>query len=624
MSVLKHPICFRHSFQCRLFLVFSSIAALISILLCALFFTREITQHRAQTTEQLQMLSRHLADSIRLPLYGENREMLQQLAQETARTPGIRSVVITALDGRVLAVVGSKGADGNSKIITQIAEVRSMPMEASLDMGLADNSGNAAGALLGFVYLERGTADLDAAIARIIAVSCLISFFSWLLITGLCHLVLRKVTHSFNALAEGVQLMQSGAFETRINVTGKDEPARMAAAVNGLAESLQQREAENRRLNQQLLDVLSTLKENEAKLKNIMDRLPVAVAWSDQDESIEYINHFFIDRFGYDHADLPTVTDWLQRAYPEPEYRRQITAKRCAARDAALRGDTENSSYEATLTCKDGTTRRVIVSHQVTNRQCIAITVDVTERDLLQEQSIRIQKLESLGVLAGGIAHNFNNVLTGVMGYISFARRFIEEGHKSHKHLQSAEEATQRAAGIAKQLLTFARGGAPVRKPVSLRPLLESALALAAAGSCVEPTVDLSPDLHAVLADEGQLNQAFYCLILNAVQAMPNGGTLTVRGSNVSLDKGKAGGLMPGDFVELSFEDSGCGISEENRRQIFVPYFTTRAEIGKGMGLATVHSIVTRHGGAINFHSEVEQGTTFTIHLPSADSWPAV
>ena len=232
-------------------------------------------------------------------------------------------------------------------------------------------------------------------------------------------------------------------------------------------------------------------------------------------------------------------------------------------------------------------------------------------------RSIKSQKLESLGVLAGGIAHNFNNILTGVLGYISFSLKFLDESHKSFKLLQEAEKATWRAAGMAKQLLTFARGGAPVKKVVSVRRLIDESVSLAFAGTIVQSRVEIPSFLHSVYVDEGQISQVFNNLFVNAIQAMPSGGTLTIRAENGTMVSDKDGCCQPENCVRLYFEDEGCGIPEENLQKIFDPYFSTKPS-GSGLGLASVHSIVYKHGGQITVQSEVGKGTVFTICLPSA------
>ena len=238
------------------------------------------------------------------------------------------------------------------------------------------------------------------------------------------------------------------------------------------------------------------------------------------------------------------------------------------------------------------------------------ILSDVSERKRMYDERIRNEKLESLSLLAGGIAHDFNNYLAGVMGNISFARTLLDSSHKPYKLLGEAEVATQRAAGLARQLLTFARGGAPVKTVISVRQLLLDAVTLVLRGTKVKPVLLIPEHLENVEADEGQLTQALHNIIINAVQAMPGGGILTIAAQNIyDSDTSSAG------FVKMSFTDEGCGIAAENLEHIFDPYFTTKTD-GTGLGLASAYSIVTRHGGHISVQSTLGKGTTFELFFP--------
>jgi len=291
--------------------------------------------------------------------------------------------------------------------------------------------------------------------------------------------------------------------------------------------------------------------------------------------------------------------------------------------DAEQRGRwTDTKTFEARQRCKDGrwlwveinSTPERDAAGNITGYQ--GITREITERKEREKEQLKIEKLESLGVLAGGIAHDFNNILTGIMGNISFAQMFLDSGHKSYKPLDEAEKASVRAGELAHQLLTFARGGEPVKKVISLQQLVNECVSLVLSGSNVKGAIEIPDSIHEIEADEGQLNQVFHNLIINAMQAMPGGGTLTVTARNMTLRGENSMKLPGGSYVRLSFADQGCGISDEDLKRIFDPYFTTKPT-GSGLGLASAQSIIARHGGHIGVSTVIGKGTTFTIHLPS-------
>lgn len=283
---------------------------------------------------------------------------------------------------------------------------------------------------------------------------------------------------------------------------------------------------------------------------------------------------------------------------------------------------TGSATFEAQHLCKDG--RWLWVEISSTPKRAPDGTVigfhgisrEITERKERENELLKIEKMESLGALAGGIAHDFNNILTGIMGNISFAKMFLDADHKSYKPLAEAEKASLRAGTLANQLLTFARGGEPVKKIVSLKPLVNETVSLVLRGSNVKGIIEITEAVHSIEADEGQVMQVFHNIIINATQAMPGGGTLTVSGENEHLEGANSMNLPGGSYVRLSFTDQGCGISDIDLKKIFDPYFTTKSS-GTGLGLASVHSIVNRHGGHIGVRSTTGSGTTFTIHLPS-------
>ncbi|HLE41617.1 MAG TPA: ATP-binding protein [Nitrospirota bacterium] len=247
---------------------------------------------------------------------------------------------------------------------------------------------------------------------------------------------------------------------------------------------------------------------------------------------------------------------------------------------------------------------------------------DATEKQKLEEEILKAGKLESVGILAGGIAHDFNNILTAITGNISLAMRDIKPSDAIFRRLVDAESACLRAKELTYQLLTFSKGGAPVKKTVSVSEIIEDSARLALAGSNVRCKISVPDDLLPADVDEGQISQVINNLLINAVEAMPGGGVITVRAENLTAGKGDALPLAYGKYLKISIQDQGTGILPGHLRKIFDPYFTTKQK-GSGLGLAICYSIVKKHDGHISVESVLGSGTTFSIYLPASSKEPA-
>lgn len=244
---------------------------------------------------------------------------------------------------------------------------------------------------------------------------------------------------------------------------------------------------------------------------------------------------------------------------------------------------------------------------------------DVTEQRQAEQRLQHLAKLESLGVLAGGIAHDFNNSLAVILGNLSLASRLPDAGPETREALAHAEEATKRARDLAQQLVTFAKGGTPVKRTASIAAVVREAAGFYLRGSNVAAKLSLSPDLWLLDFDPAQMSQVLQNLFINAVQAMPNGGTVHVDASNVELGHAAGIPLPPGRCVRIRVSDEGIGIPASNLDRVFDPYFSTK-DGGTGLGLATAHSIVLRHGGHLGVESAVGVGSTFTLYLAASTS----
>ena len=244
---------------------------------------------------------------------------------------------------------------------------------------------------------------------------------------------------------------------------------------------------------------------------------------------------------------------------------------------------------------------------------------EIDEKARMQEDLIRVQKLESTGVLAGGIAHDFNNLLSIIIGNLSLAQIHAKKDENISKILIDTEKSCFRARDLTKQLLTFSKGGSPVKKTMSVIELIKETVIFALRGSNVGYAFSITPELFPVNVDEGQINQVISNIVINASHAMPEGGTVVITGENIEIEPGNAFGtpLPPGPYIKISIQDHGTGIAKKDLPSIFDPYFTTKAT-GSGLGLATAHSIIEKHDGFISVQSREAKGTTFHIYLPAS------
>jgi PAS domain S-box-containing protein len=245
---------------------------------------------------------------------------------------------------------------------------------------------------------------------------------------------------------------------------------------------------------------------------------------------------------------------------------------------------------------------------------------DISERKRLEEERFTTGKLESLGTLAGGIAHDLNNILTVISGNIGLAQ--IEAPGNARillSALNKAGQAAQHAARLSGQLLTFSKGGAPVKRVGSVTEVVREGAEFSLYGSNLQAELDLPGDLWQAEMDRGQIEQVINALLMNAREAMPHGGKVIVAARNVEVDDNAVSSLSKGRFIKISITDSGGGIDDELANKIFDPYFTTKPT-GSGLGLSIGYSIIKKHGGLLHLESSTSEGSIFSFYLPAADA----
>jgi signal transduction histidine kinase/CheY-like chemotaxis protein len=290
-----------------------------------------------------------------------------------------------------------------------------------------------------------------------------------------------------------------------------------------------------------------------------------------------------------------------------------------------LRNPSGIPSVEMRVKHRDGSWRILeIKAKEITRHHTLKGLIvncrDITDRRKIEEELHKAQKLESLGLLAGGIAHDFNNILTSIIGNIALAKMDIDAESEIFESLTDAEKASYRAKDLTLQLLTFSRGGAPVKKTTSLIELIQETVTFTLRGTTIQCDLSIADDLWLVDVDEGQISQVINNLIINAIQAMGGDGKIDITAKNrvIGPIEKRRYPLSPGCYVAIAIKDYGTGIPEELLQKIFDPYFTTKKD-GSGLGLSTVYSIIKNHSGHVEVDSQLGQGATFTLFFPISE-----
>jgi len=383
-----------------------------------------------------------------------------------------------------------------------------------------------------------------------------------------------------------------------------------------LEELVQERTAQLTTANEQLQGeiikrkgVEESLRAEQQRLFTLLDGLPGFVYLQAPDYSIRFANRYFREHFGSNQEGRPCYEILKRCKGPGrceecPTYR-VFDTKSPQQWEWIGPDGRVYEIYDYPFTDIDG------------SPLVLELGVDITDRKKMEEELLKAQKLESLGVLAGGIAHDFNNILVAIMGSFSLLR-FVKSEDKFFEVLSKAEKAANRAKDLTRQLLTFSKGEPFITKTSSISELLKDTTSFCLRGSKVKHEFCLSNNLWPVEIDEGQISQVINNLIINADQAMPDGGIIRISTENVRIRANEGLPLKEGKYVKISIKDQGIGISEEDLHKIFDPYFTTKSD-GSGLGLAISYSIVNKHKGYIMAESKVGVETTFILFLPASE-----
>ena len=357
----------------------------------------------------------------------------------------------------------------------------------------------------------------------------------------------------------------------------------------------------------------NSLKKSEKKHRTIIETTSEGFIFTDSDNVIIDTNNSLCNLLGYSKKEILGKSPF---DFVDEEGKKILLAQ------SQKKLNSLHNVFEISLINKNNKKIPVIfnattiIDDEKKTTGSFAFVTDISERKDTEKQLQKIENLESIGTLAGGIAHDFNNILTGIYGNVSLVQLQLSKDHAANRYLEGIQKSMERAIKLTNQLLTFSKGGAPIKENVQLEKLIIDVVTFDLSGSNVKPIFNIDEDLWHTQADKGQIQQVFSNLAINANQATKNGGKLHISMSNTIIADNEIQDLESGNYIKIIFRDEGSGISKENLDKIFNPYFTTK-KTGNGLGLATTYSIIQKHKGHIDIKSEVNIGTTFTILLPA-------
>jgi PAS domain S-box-containing protein len=390
----------------------------------------------------------------------------------------------------------------------------------------------------------------------------------------------------------------------------KEELLAEIAGLNRRIEMLQKAEANQRKT------VEEALRESEAKYRELFDIAPAGIYEIDvATGKFISVNDLMCEYTGYTKEEFFELKFW--EVLTEDSQKKQLERY-----NKILKGESVPEIAEFELIEKNGRELVVLVNTKIEYEngrpvKTTGIAHDITEKKRLEQELLKAQKLESLGVLAGGIAHDFNNFLSGIMGNISLAKLEAEQGEDIIETLDEALRVTSRASALTRQLLVFSKGGAPVKRTAPISEVLRDSTVFALRGSKAKCEFNIVEDLWPVNVDIGQFSQVIHNLAINAVQAMPQGGTIRLNAGNATVAARSGLPLEAGRYVKISIQDEGLGIPQEHLAKVFDPYFTTKHK-GSGLGLSMSYTTIHAHDGHIAVDSEMGKGTTFRIYMPAS------
>ncbi|MFP4105912.1 MAG: ATP-binding protein [Phycisphaerae bacterium] len=608
------------------FLLVAVVFALIIIPLQQIRTANSIAGAEEFVSALVQRERQDLANEI----YERRSRALQIRLQELVDLQAVFSVAVYDRDGQALQRAAKKGIPAPAANIEPLEDTSVTRMElGGVEAMRFDQPIRAAGETLGYIRVSYSLAEQqrERTTAYLLFGAFLLSALAIMMIT-LNLMIWRTINKPIQSLTAAMGRAEQRGPGEKVDIHSSDEVGELAEAYNQMSgrlkETLQKLQSE---VAERIL-AEDALRQREGDLRITLDSIGDAVIATDADTTITRMNPVAEKLTGYQSEEaigLP-LREVFQVETPDG---REVA---CPARIAVETGSPTGIPSESVLVSRDG--KRTDIADSASpirdpeGRTVGAVLVfrDVTNQKQLETQLRQAQKMEAVGQLAGGIAHDFNNLLQAIQGYTELCLTDVEDDDHIRGYLEEVRKASQRAADLTRQLLTFSRRETLQPKLMDINVTINNLTKILrrVIGEHIDLRVHCGQPLDAIYADPGQIEQVIMNLCVNARDAMPEGGTLTIRTGNATIDKESARNkpwAEPGKYVVLSVADNGKGIATEEKDRIFEPFYTTK-EVGQGtgLGLATVYGIAKRHDGLIHLESNPGNGADFQIYFPSAGS----
>ncbi len=631
----------------KLNLIVLIVVLALGSILGAFFVSEERRMLDRELDRRIQIAGPNLALDIGDALTERDPDTLDRILQAAIRNREIAYLIVKSADGEVRAARWAAQTRGDvSEYSFPLYAARRGDAHARTEDhfgAAAPAEGDTIGQLAVGVDLSGQRAALATLIRRTVLAVALGALLATMLGIVFVSLLLRR---SVTPLLAGIRGLGAGDLSRRVAPGRNDEIGEIGGAFNDMADKLaetlvskQELEATVSRRTVELKEALEerirsqkVLAEREESIRLLLQSSAEAIYGIDADGVCTFCNPACVRILGFERAEDIVGKKIHSLIHHSRHDGQPYPGEECPIEAVSRDGKGYHAANEVMWKADGSRIHAECWSFPILRGNTLAGAVvtflDITDRIHLEQQLVQSQKLEGIGILAGGIAHDFNNLLTPILGYSEMALLNLPEGHTAAKSLQVVVESARRASDITRQILAFSRKQILDMKVLDLNETVTAVVKMLRRliGEDIEVRLDLAASLPCIKADPSQIQQVLFNLAVNARDAMPGGGALTIRTSKATNDGGSAWlkrELSPGQYAVLSVIDNGVGMDEKTRLRIFEPFFTTKA-VGKGtgLGLSTVHGIVRQHGGDITVSSKPGRGTTFDIYLPCVQAAP--